>query len=1018
MTEDIRLVAGLDTSGVAAGQRAIVRSFDEIKQSATAMSGSVGASVLGFARSFLATTLSVGAVTLAFNRASTAAMEAERAQVRLTSVLKATGQAAGVTADDVNTLAERMAKTTLFDDESVRNAAANLLTFRSIAGDTFTDTLKVAADLASFMGTEIPQAAMLLGRALEDPTTAVESLRRARIRLTDEEARAIQVSAAFGREAEARTLTLDALRSRVGDVATEMNTGLVGAFRTAEKAAGEFFEAVGQTKVFDDYTKAVKNSSTEIFNAMETAVRAADARARNGGEFFTELAKAAIDGFKNALIDGARGELPQATEELVKALVTGADKYFADTNWVDLGIKLVRSLSDGFDQGTGQLLEVVKKAMSQVLDVVKDYTFQSGKAVQDMLAAKEFKTQPFVLGAPGAPKTAEELLNRAPNRQPGVGSVTPSADLPILPKYNNPANEPVDYYPRGNSYADRYADDRSGGRAGRAVTLPMPPQARPGLTEIERETEAAKARAEYQRRIAGAAGGGAGAVASSQAQYAVFQAFLNRAKGDVAAARREMEDPRNKSYADAVRAEAMAGAGAGDASQLRNLRLSVETAKLLADEVGKGRDAEREAQIAVEARREAANSAFLTEKDLLPFIRARVEAEREAELRRGVRDLKEEVELTRMRAEAELQGGDAVEKINVELRLRQTFTENELKANGEIVQAYREQLVALERITATERERGQARSYGSQSIAQQDLERAKKDIQNLQDKGLLTSSEANRARIDEEIKSLDRATDAWSGVRRAAMRYYQDATNDAANFERLFNTGMNALEDQIGRFVDTGKFEFKDLFKTILKEWLAMESRILASKLLQLGGLTDGGKSSSGGAGGIGGLIGGIAGLFGGGGGGLFGYGGLFGSSGPDLSWLPAGGGGLYANGGAFDVIPFARGGTVVNKPTYFPMSGGRFGKAGEAGAEAILPLQMTSDGKMGVSANIGGRGSSRSVVFNIDARGSSLGVEKKIRSQILQSLPMISERVLNDSAAEADRGGTYAEAMGRRRRS
>lgn len=1016
MTEDIRLIAGLDTSGVAAGQRAIVRSFEEIKQSATAMSGSVSAGILGFARNFLATTISIGAVTLAFNKASAAAMETERAQIRLSSVLKATGSAAGLTATELNDLAEKMAKTTLFDDEAVRNASADLLTFKSIAGDTFRDTLAVAADLASFMGTDLPQAAGLLGRALEDPTTAVESLRRARIRLTDEESRAIQVAAAFGRETEARSLTLDALRSRIGDVATEMNSGLIGAFRTAEKAASEFFEAVGQTKVFDEYTKSLKGASTEIFNAMETAVRAADSRSRVSGAFFTELGKLAVDGFKNSLIDAAKTELPQATEELVKALITGADKYFADANWVDLGVKLVRSLADGFDQGTAGLLEVVKKAMSQVLDVVKDYTFQSGKAVQDMLATKEFKTQPFVLGNPGAPTSAEDLRRRAPNMQPGIGSVTPSADLPILPRYQNPANEPMDYYPRGNSYADRYADDRSGGRAARVVTPPMPPPERPGLTEIERETEAARARAEYQRRIAGAAGGGAGAVASSQAQYAVFQAFLNRAKGDVAAARREMEDPRNKSYADAIRAEAMAGAGAGDASQLRNLRLSVETAKMLADEVGKGRDAEREAQIAVEARREAASSAFLTEKDLLPLVRARVEAEREAELRRGVRDLREEVEFANMRTEAELEGGNAIEKVNVQLRLRQTFTEAELKANGDIVQAYREQLSTLERIAAAERERAQARSYGSSSVAQQDLERARRDIQNLQDKGLLTESEANRARAEEEIKMLDRATDAWSGVRRAAMRYYQDATNDAANFERLFNTGMNALEDQISKFVDTGKFEFKDLFKTILKEWLAMETKILASKLLQLGGLAgegaSGGKGSSGG--GFGGILGGISGLFGGGG--ILGN--LFGGGGADYSWLPVGGGGLYAKGGAFDVIPFARGGTVVNKPTYFPMSGGRFGKAGEAGAEAILPLQMTSDGKMGVSANVGGRSGNRSVVFNIDARGSSLGVEKKIRSQILQSLPMISERVLNDSAAEADRGGTYAEAMGRRRRS
>ncbi len=46
---------------------------------------------------------------------------------------------------------------------------------------------------------------------------------------------------------------------------------------------------------------------------------------------------------------------------------------------------------------------------------------------------------------------------------------------------------------------------------------------------------------------------------------------------------------------------------------------------------------------------------------------------------------------------------------------------------------------------------------------------------------------------------------------------------------------------------------------------------------------------------------------------------------------------------------PFAKGG-VIAAPTYFPLNGG-FGVAGEAGAEAILPLKRGSDGKLGVAS-------------------------------------------------------------------
>lgn len=50
----------------------------------------------------------------------------------------------------------------------------------------------------------------------------------------------------------------------------------------------------------------------------------------------------------------------------------------------------------------------------------------------------------------------------------------------------------------------------------------------------------------------------------------------------------------------------------------------------------------------------------------------------------------------------------------------------------------------------------------------------------------------------------------------------------------------------------------------------------------------------------------------------------------------------------------FARGG-IVDGPTLFPMAGGT-GLAGEAGAEAILPLSRGADGRLGVRAEAGAR--------------------------------------------------------------
>jgi phage-related minor tail protein len=52
-------------------------------------------------------------------------------------------------------------------------------------------------------------------------------------------------------------------------------------------------------------------------------------------------------------------------------------------------------------------------------------------------------------------------------------------------------------------------------------------------------------------------------------------------------------------------------------------------------------------------------------------------------------------------------------------------------------------------------------------------------------------------------------------------------------------------------------------------------------------------------------------------------------------------------------VIPFALGG-IVTRPTLFPMANG-MGLMGEAGAEAVMPLERGPGGRLGVRAMSGG---------------------------------------------------------------
>ena len=62
-----------------------------------------------------------------------------------------------------------------------------------------------------------------------------------------------------------------------------------------------------------------------------------------------------------------------------------------------------------------------------------------------------------------------------------------------------------------------------------------------------------------------------------------------------------------------------------------------------------------------------------------------------------------------------------------------------------------------------------------------------------------------------------------------------------------------------------------------------------------------------------------------------------------------------FAKGGITGGVQAFASGGVVSSPTYFP-NGGSMGLMGEAGSEAIMPLQRGSDGRLGVGVSGGGK--------------------------------------------------------------
>ena len=123
-------------SGVMGGLSSIGQRLKSLISPANALTAALGA---------LGTGLSVRAVLKSY-------ATQEMAEKKVEAMVKASGQAAGFTADQLKEMASDLQKVTLHGDETTMQAQSMLMAFQSIKGDEFRDTIKAAADLDAIFG--------------------------------------------------------------------------------------------------------------------------------------------------------------------------------------------------------------------------------------------------------------------------------------------------------------------------------------------------------------------------------------------------------------------------------------------------------------------------------------------------------------------------------------------------------------------------------------------------------------------------------------------------------------------------------------------------------------------------------------------------------------------------------------------------------------------------------------------------------------------------------------------------
>jgi hypothetical protein len=217
----------------------------------TALGGGIlGAASRALAPVAIATAIVSGAgAVIGWGRASISRLaNLETINAQTAAVIRSTGGAAGVSAEHVAGLAERLEALTATRAESIQEGANLLLTFKNVRNDVgaglpvFDRATASLVDIARAMGSDPSSVAIQLGKALNDPIAGVSALSRMGVQFTAGQEAVIASLVESGRMAEAQTIVLDEVAAQFGgsgEAYAGTHAGKVELLRAAWDTFGE-----------------------------------------------------------------------------------------------------------------------------------------------------------------------------------------------------------------------------------------------------------------------------------------------------------------------------------------------------------------------------------------------------------------------------------------------------------------------------------------------------------------------------------------------------------------------------------------------------------------------------------------------------------------------------------------------------------------------------------------------------------------------------------------------------------
>ena len=283
----------------------------------------------------------------------------------LTNGLKNLGLQGTPALDALQASADKLGKTTLFDQEQFTRGYALLTSFKQIGVSSYERVATAAADLAQTTGQDLNSALLQLSKALEDPARRVTDLSRSGTVFTEQQKEQIRVLQESGNILGAQAIILGEIEKQYGGAAEAAGSaGFAGAMDSLGEATRDLMEALGQNLV-PMLTQLIKVLS-QVIGFVNTLIQKFNDL--GGKKIFQFLLKPA----------GIFGELMgYAAEQVEKTRQNAEDAAPAVADLADQVRDMPKPVKETADQ-----MQKVKQQTDQASASTQQLNANSGQTVQ------------------------------------------------------------------------------------------------------------------------------------------------------------------------------------------------------------------------------------------------------------------------------------------------------------------------------------------------------------------------------------------------------------------------------------------------------------------------------------------------------------------------------------------------------------------------------------------------------------------------------------------------------------